>query len=69
MKILEVVEFRDINSKYIACSDGTIWRRLGCGDIAMVSPTIDKYGKKRVGIFYSGVYKICYVHKLVIGAF
>lgn len=66
---MEIVDFRDINEKYVACSDGTIWRRLGGGDITMINLTIDKFGKKRVIIFSSGVYKVCCVHKLILGAF
>lgn len=67
--MIEAVEFKNINKKYVVSSDGLIWRILSDGDITMINLTIDKFGKKRVIIFSSGVYKVCCVHKLILGAF
>lgn len=64
-----MVEFRRINQRYIACSDGSIWKIIGGGDIECIPQTIDRNGNCRVKIYSHRRFKICYVHSLIMTAF
>lgn len=66
---MEIVDFRNINEKYIVSSDGLVWRRIANGDIMRVETTFDKFGNERVGIFTKGKYTVCFVHTLVLSYF
>lgn len=43
--MIEAVEFKNINKKYVVSSDGLIWRILSDGDIMRVGTSFDKFGK------------------------
>lgn len=67
--MIEAVEFKNINEKYVVSSDGLVWRILSDGDIMRIETTFDKFGNERVGIFTRGKYRFFFVHMLVIGSF